>query len=89
MPMSNKGLTKLTEECGELIQIAAKKIAFMETDLHPDGKGSMRERLQEELADVAAASTFVAQQFGLDTEQIKQRAALKLHAFQTWHDRAD
>ena len=34
------GLTKLIEECGELVQIAAKKQAYFDTDTHPDGKGS-------------------------------------------------
>lgn len=79
------GLAKLIEECGELQQIAAKKLAYFHTDVHPDGGGSLKQRMEDELADVAAASAFVAQQFALDEKRIKQRAALKLADFQSWH----
>lgn len=85
MTMSNNGLTKLIEECGELTQICAKKIAFMDTDIHPDGKGSMKERLSEELADVMAASKFVADNFELDMLSILARAEEKVAMFEKWH----
>lgn len=52
------GLAKLAEECDELTQIAAKIIAYPDFDIHPDG-GNLKERLTEELADVAAISLFV------------------------------
>lgn len=83
--MSHNGLTKLTEECGELTQIAMKKIAFADTDVHPDGKGSMKLRLEEEIADVRAASQFVIANFDLDEEFIKERAEQKLKMFVEWH----
>lgn len=83
--MHQNGLTKLIEECGELAQIAAKKSAYMDTDTHPDGAGSLKKRLEDELADVCAAGAFVIQTFGLDSERMKRRTALKLDTFQKWH----
>jgi len=85
MTMSNNGLTKLMEECGELTAIAAKKVAFMNTDVHPDGAGSMKLRLEEELADVLAISTFVADVWDLDEEAIMKRAEKKRALFYKWH----
>lgn len=85
MPMSNNGLSKLLEECGELSQIAAKKLACMNTDDHWDGGGSLRRRMEEELADVQAASALVIQTFGLDENAIRERSAAKLALFQKWH----
>lgn len=84
MPMSNKGLTKLVEECCELGQISSKKIAYMETDVHPDGKGSMELRLEDEVADVLAAIAFVIGKFGLNKQRIDQRATEKYETFTRW-----
>jgi len=85
MTMHANGLAKLIEEISELGQVAAKKMAYMHTDDHPDGGGSLKLRMQDELADVAAAATFVVQTFGLDGDYIKHRAAIKLARFQQWH----
>jgi len=85
MTMSNNGLTKLMEECGELTAIAAKKVAFMHTDVHPDGAGSMKQRLEEEVADVIAAIGLVCQTFGLNEEHIMTRTEKKLALFKKWH----
>jgi NTP pyrophosphatase (non-canonical NTP hydrolase) len=84
MAMHNKGLTKLMEECGELIQIAAKQAAYLDTDDHPDGKGSMRERMIEEMGDVQAAITFVIEKFKLSPWDISARAESKLALFNEW-----
>lgn len=89
MPMDKKGLTKLMEECGELTQIAAKKSAYMHTDTHPDGKGSMKVRMEEEIADVLATCDFVADRFNLDTGKIKRRAKIKLMTFNRWDANPD
>ena len=80
------GLTKLIEECGELVQIAAKKQAYFDTDTHPDGKGSMKRRLEEEMADVIAACVLVAENFGLNQDFLEQRALKKLELFRSWHN---
>lgn len=83
--MHMNGLTKLIEECGELTQIAAKKSAFMNTDVHPDGAGSMKERLENEIADVLAACAFVGLTFELDEERMAVRTNEKLARFTDWH----
>lgn len=75
MPMHGNGLTKLMEECGELVQIAAKKSAYINTDRHPDGMGSLRTRLENEIADVLAACTFVISVFKLRQTRIDKRVA--------------
>lgn len=88
MAMSQKGLTKLLEELGELSQIAAKKIAYMETDEHPDGLGSMKARMEDEVADVVAAIMFVADKFDLDYEKMEDRVVLKYERFQKWDEQS-
>lgn len=84
MSMSHNGLTKLAEECGELVQICTKKIAFPNTDIHDDGKGSMKKRLEEEIADVIAAANFVRNKNNLDSDFIIKRAKEKLEMFEYW-----
>jgi len=84
MTMSNRGLTKLIEECGELAQIAAKKIAYPDTDVHPDGKGSLIGRLEDEVADVMAAIAFVAEKLGLDEARMFARGDAKRKQYQEW-----
>lgn len=84
MAMAAGGLAKVMEECGELIQIAAKKIAYPDTDEHPDGKGSMKERLEDEIADVIAATTFITENFNLDEYRIYMRAGVKIRLFRYW-----
>ena len=82
--LEKKGLVKLTEECGELIQVAAKKQTCMETDEHWDKAGSLKERLENEIGDVMAASEIVIKNFGLDRERIIQRSNEKFQVFEEW-----
>ena len=89
MTMCSDGLTKLMEECGELVQIAAKKQAYTHTDIHPDGKGSLKKRLEDEIADVSAACAFVIATFELDDNRINERASRKLALFLKWHTQQD
>jgi NTP pyrophosphatase (non-canonical NTP hydrolase) len=83
MPMSNRGLNKLMEECGELTQIAAKKAAYPDAQVHPDGQ-NINVRLEEEIADVIAAANFVMQKFNLNCAAVHHRSELKLLKFQAW-----
>ena len=85
MAMTGKGLIKLLEELGELSQIAAKKLAYFDTDLHPDSEQPMSERLEDEMADVAAATAFVASQLKLDTARIDARSKEKLAKYVQWN----
>lgn len=85
MTMSNNGLSKLVEECGEVLQIAGKLLAYPDGK-HPDGKGNLNERLQDEMADLLAAIQFVCEAKGLDRRwAIHHREAEKLATFRAWH----
>ncbi len=86
--MDKKGLSKLVEECGELIQIAAKKMAYLESDEHPDGKGSLNIRLQDEIADVQAACSFVMAKLDLDPYYVVRRVQIKLKKYDEWDSEA-
>lgn len=89
MTMTANGLAKLLEECGELSQVAAKKLAYFHTDDHPDGAGLLLLRLQDEAADVMAAIYFVSEQFGFDQEEFNFRIRRKRDLFNQWHAASD
>lgn len=83
------GLAKLAEECGELQQVIGKLMAFPEGE-HPDG-AALAGRLADELADVAAASTYVrahAEQLQPLWRRIADRIAMKFQRFERWHEEA-
>lgn len=77
------GLAKLTEECGEVIQVAGKLIASNGESAHWDGT-DLRQRLEDELADVQAAIYFAVDLNGLDRDRMLQRTADKLALFKHW-----
>ena len=85
MTMTANGLAKLLEECGELSQVAAKKLAYFDVNEHPDGAGALDLRMQDEIADVIAACLFVAHTFKLNVEAISDRRDRKLALFDQWH----
>lgn len=91
MPMTANGLAKLIEECGELLQVAGKKLAYFHTDEHPDGDGSLKARLGEEIADVMGACDFVrAHMLDIETNRmIDTRREQKFLRFQYWHAKTD
>lgn len=89
MPMTANGLAKLLEELGELAQVTAKKLAYFHTDEHPDGAGSLNERMEQEMGDVMGAIDFVTITMGLNMHAIARRACDKLNTFQKWHADAD
>lgn len=86
------GLTKLMEECGELIQIAAKAATYPDDDYHPDQLDpttdaemqTTNSRMEDEMADVLAAVQFVIRKRGLDQGAITERMATKLATFTKW-----
>lgn len=86
MTMTANGLAKLIEELGELTQVAGKKIAYNKTDIHPDGMGSLKERLEDEMGDVIAAIRFVTETLELDDERIKERMDRKFNQYKLWHE---
>lgn len=82
--MDKLGLTKVIEECSELIQICAKKSAFMDEDFHPDGQ-FMRGEIEREIADVLASIEFVAETWNLNREVINARMRMKLRRYNDWN----
>jgi NTP pyrophosphatase (non-canonical NTP hydrolase) len=89
--MCAKGLAKLIEECGELQQVAGKKLAYYHTDEHPDSyrAGPLSVRLVEEMGDVMAAITFAAHRLGIDHAAIMARCEAKLRRFEEWDAQPD
>lgn len=87
--MTGGGLAKLIEECGELLQVAGKRLAYYKTEEHPDGGPPLSQRLEEEIADVMASCIFVIEAHDLDEERITERIALKIELFKSWHKRDD
>ena len=86
MPMANSGRAKLTEECGELLQVLGKIEAMHGNidKLYFDGGGLLRRRLEDEIADVLAACGFVMETHELDAEYIMQRIDVKRTLYEKW-----
>lgn len=78
------GLSKLIEECGEVIQVAGKIIGTGGEPKHWDGS-DLRDRLIEEVADLTAAIEFVTQACVFDWDEINDRAGAKRLLFERWH----
>jgi NTP pyrophosphatase (non-canonical NTP hydrolase) len=80
------GLSKLIEECGEVMQVAGKLIGSGGDPMHWDGT-DLRERLLDELSDLQAALRF----FGtMNYEQeaanrFGERVEAKVALFHEWH----
>lgn len=90
--MRENGLVKLSEEGGEVIQVAQKLIAYPELQprvneqaRHPDGS-RLRLRLEDELGDLLAAIEFVTEKLDLDTGRINSHHQQKLDRFRQWDE---
>lgn len=69
-------LIKLAEECGELQHIACKTI------IKPKDKNILK--LEEEIADVLAATSIIVTQMNLNKERILNRVSEKLDKYDTY-----
>ncbi len=78
------GLSKLIEEAGEVQQICGKLIGSSGDINHFDGS-NLKERLEDEIADLTAALDFVSNKNGLDGNRIMNRYREKLKLFEEWH----
>lgn len=78
------GLSKLTEECGEVLQILGKLIATGGMVNHWDGT-DLREEIAKELADLTAACLFFAKVNNLESEEFDARILNKIQKFSQWH----
>jgi NTP pyrophosphatase (non-canonical NTP hydrolase) len=79
------GISKLVEECGEVLQVAGKLMGTRGDPAH--WSGDMREALVEEMADLVAALAFVADQCLTEREReaMASRTETKFERFQGWH----
>lgn len=77
------GFYKVLEECGELATVLGKLGPYPDGN-HPDGKGDLIRRIEEEIADVIASTTYFAENNNLDLEFIKARIAMKKQIYAEW-----
>lgn len=63
------GISKLIEECGEVVQVCGKLMGTRGEHEHWDGS-DLKVRLEEEIADLIAAVEFVCDKNNLDREKI-------------------
>jgi NTP pyrophosphatase (non-canonical NTP hydrolase) len=83
------GLAKLIEETSELGQVVGKLIAYPGGE-HPDLGPPLRERLEDEIADVLAAIMYVRAHNVLDRGRMDARVIEKFERFQRWdHEERD
>lgn len=82
------GIAKLVEECGEVIQVCGKLMAYPDGNHpdgnHPDGKGNLETRLMEEMGDLHAALEFVEYNNSLSNVVINSRRVEKIRLFKKW-----
>lgn len=80
------GISKLVEECGEVLQVCGKLMGTKGEVTHWDGKlGDLRERLTCEMGDLFAALHFVGKHCRIDQKAVEQRMNRKLAQFEEWH----
>lgn len=80
------GLSKLVEECGEVLQIAGKLMGTAGAVEHWDGAGNLDERMALELCDLFAAARAFFQLNGFDGNPVYiQREIEKYRQFLQWH----
>jgi len=78
-----KGIFKVTEEAGEVIQLAGKLAVFPE-GVHPDGR-NLRTELMNELADLQAAMMYMNFEFTpIELAYMQDRIVRKLVKFCEW-----
>lgn len=80
-----RGIGKLTEESGEVLQLAGKIIAFP-SGPHPDGAGDLGARIRDELADLLAAIDYFSNKnfSRKEVQQMLSRRKKKLRQFHEW-----
>lgn len=79
------GLSKLLEECGEVVQVGGKLIQTGGAEEHWDGT-NLRVRLEEECADAMAAIRCITDLNDLDVIAMEAREERKLALFRKWHE---
>lgn len=65
---------KLSEECGELIQIHSKTLIYGIDSINPDNGISNYDALSKEMHDVIASIQIIAEQYGIEISGNKVNA---------------
>lgn len=80
------GISKLNEECGEVVQVVGKLLGNDGAAKHWDGT-NLHERLTEEISDAWAAILFVieANPDKISKSVVDRRVTEKLALFRKWH----
>lgn len=76
------GLSKLVEECGEVVQVCGK---IMQKPDCNHWSGDLSVMLHEEIGDNYAALDFMVDKNGLDRDAIEARRAMKRGLYEQWH----
>ncbi|OGT55458.1 MAG: hypothetical protein A3E01_09105 [Gammaproteobacteria bacterium RIFCSPHIGHO2_12_FULL_63_22] len=77
------GLSKLIEECGEVLQVGGKLIGSEGRTDH--WSGDLNQMLVDELGDLLAALRFFMEANNIDTSSVAARQRRKLAVFWEWH----
>ncbi len=78
------GISKLVEECGEVQQVCGKLLGTDGQVEHWDGT-NLKDRLEDEIADLRAAIAFVSVHCNLNESRMQDRVAMKVNMFDKWH----
>jgi NTP pyrophosphatase (non-canonical NTP hydrolase) len=78
------GISKLVEECGEVIQVCGKLMGTHGDVVHWNVV-DLKHALEDEIADVLAACDFVLEFCRFNTEYVTARRQRKLDLFRKWH----
>lgn len=81
--MARKGLAKLVEEAGEVLQVVGKIEQVGDIDAQ-HWSGDLRRMLTDEVGDLYAALAFVRAKHNLDGLEIWERRCVKLALFEQW-----
>lgn len=77
------GISKLIEECGEVVQVCGKLMGSRGDTKH--WSCDLHEMMHDELGDLLAAIDFVISRCGLDRAKIVARKQAKVARFNDWH----
>jgi len=70
-------LTKLSEECGEVVQICSKTVIWGVENFNPKTKQTNREALIEEMAQVLSHIDRVCEYLNINKEELLEEGRLK------------
>lgn len=81
-------LSKMMEECGEVIQAASKVMIHGGDNYHPVTEVNNLDHLKEEIEDVMATFSIITATYGLDAESMTEALPAKVQKIETVVDEA-